>query len=115
MDIFNSYCVIIGTGAVCAGIYMLITKKLIGRNTGSAKKETIMKFLPIEVVTYVVEGLLLVLIGLPQYFPFMEKDFAVYTAIGIALAVIAVNVVLGKKYFPDAKAPSSREQGPRLK
>ncbi len=115
MDFFNSYCVIIGIIAVVIGVYMLITKKIIGRNTGSATKETIMKFLPIEVATYVIEGLLLILMGLPQYFPFMEKGAAVYVAIGAALLVIVANIILGKKFFPDAKAPSSREQGPRLK
>ena len=115
MDFFNSYCVIIGIVAVGIGIYMLITKKIIGRNTGSAKKETIMKFLPIEVATYVIEGLLLILMGLPQYFPFMENTVVVYVTIGAALLIIVANVILGKKFFPDAKAPSSREHGPRLK
>ena len=115
MDFFNSYCVIIGIVAVGIGIYMLITKKIIGRNTGSAKKEIIMKFLPIEVATYVIEGLLLILMGLPQYFPFMENTVVVYVTICAALLIIVANIILGKKFFPDAKAPSSREQGPRLK
>ena len=115
MDFFNSYCVIIGMIAVVLGIYMLITKKIIGRNTGTAKKETIMKFPPIEVTTYVIEGLLLILMGLPQYFPFMGKGVAVYVTIGVALLIIVANIILGKKFFPDAKVPSSREQGPRLK
>lgn len=115
MDFFNSYCAIIGAAAICVGIYVLITKKLIGRNTGSAKRETILKFVPIEAATYVLEGILLMLMGLPQYFPFMGKDAAVYAATGAALAIIVANVILGRKYFPDAKAPARREQEPRLK
>ena len=115
MEAFNTYCALIGVIAIGMGIYMLFTKKLLGRNTGSADKKTILKFLPIEVATYVLEGILLIVMGLPQYFPFVENTTVVYIIIGVSLAIIAVNVVLGKKFFPDAKPPQQRNLGPRLK
>ena len=115
METFNSYCVIIGIGAIGVGLYVLFTKKLLGRNTGSASKETIQKFLPIEVATYIILGLLMALMGLPQYFPFVENPIVITVLVVLSLAVVAVNVILGRKFFPDAKAPDPRNQGPRLK
>lgn len=115
MDTFNSYCVIIGVVAIVMGIYMLFTRKLIGRNTGSASKKTIMKFLPIEVGTYVLEGLLLIIMGMPQRFPFVNRSGVTLAIIGLSLAIIAVNVILGKKFFPDARSSDTRNRSPRLK
>lgn len=115
MEAFNTYCAIIGVVAVGMGIYMLFTKQLIGRSTGSANKETILKFLPIEVATYVLEGILLMMMGLPQYFPFAEKSPGSYILIAISLIIVVINVILGKKYFPDAKPPEKKNLGPRLK
>lgn len=115
MEAFNTYCTIIGIVAVGMGIYMLITKKLVGRNTGSASRETILKFLPIEVATYVLEGILLIVMGLPKYFPFAESTVGTYILIGISLAIVVVNVILGKKFFPDAKPPETKNFGRRLR
>jgi len=115
MDTFNSYCVIIGIVAVCIGVYILFTRKLVGRSTGSASKETIKKFIPIEVGTYISEGLLLILLGSPERFPFVDTPAVTYGIIGLSLAIIVVNVILGKKFFPDAKPPEPKSRGPRLK
>ena len=86
-----------------------------GRNTGSASRETILKFLPIEVATYVLEGILLIVMGLPRYFPFADNTTAVFIMIGVSFAIIVVNVILGNKFFPDAKPPQQKNLGPRLK
>ena len=115
MDMYNSYCVIIGVIAVGMGVYVLFTKKLVGRNTGSASKETIRKFLPIEVGTYIVEGLILMLMGMPQRFPFMDNTTVILLVIALAIAILVANVVLSRKFFPDAKSSSPRDQSPRLK
>ena len=115
MEAFNTYSVIIGVIALGMGINMLFTKKLMGRNTGSADRKTILKFLPIEVGTYALEGILLIVMGLPQYFPFAGRSPGSYILIGVSLAIIVVNVILGKKFFPDAKPPQQKNIGPRLK
>lgn len=115
MEAFNTYCALIGVVAIGMGVYMLFTKRLLGRNTGSADRKTILKFLPIEVSTYVLEGILLIVMGLPRYFPFADNTTAVFIMIGVSFAIIVVNVILGKKFFPDAKPPQQKNLGPRLK
>ena len=115
MEAFNTYCVVIGVAAIGIGFYVLFTKKLMGRNTGSAKKETILKFLPIEVGTYISEGLLLILMGLPQVFPFTQKAWVTVLLIGVSIAIVAFNAIMSKKYFPDARAADPKFRGPRLR
>ena len=115
MEALNTYTVVIGVVAIGIGIYILFTKKLLGRSTGSADKKTILKFLPYEVATYISEGILLIVMGLPQVFPFAGTTAGTFILIGISLAIVVVNVILGKKFFPDAKPPQQRNLGPRLK
>ena len=59
MEALDNICLITGVVSVGVGIYVFVTKKLVGRDTGKIPQDKIRKFLPYETATYILLGILL--------------------------------------------------------
>ena len=97
MELMDSYCAIVGIIAIGVGLYELFTKQLVGRKDLRASKAQILKFLPIDAATYIVDGALLTLMGMGNYFPFVAQSPVIIGIIIASLAVIALNVYFSRK------------------
>lgn len=75
---------------------MLIAKKLIGRKDPVPQKHEA-KFIKLDAITYIVDGLIAVLLGLGSKVPVLDTLPAQFILIAVALAVIFVNYSIGKK------------------
>ena len=109
MEMYDSFCTIIGLIAVGIGIYELVTKKLVGRDLDGVSQDKIQKFLPYDVVTYVIAGGLMALTGANSKFTFMQNTTVMVISIAISLGAVAMNVYFTKKYL------GIKKQNPRLK
>lgn len=101
LEMYDSFCTIIGFVAIGIGVYELLTKKLVGRELEGISEDRIARFLPYDVATYIVAGVLMALLGLGSKIPFMQNGIAVAAAIVLSLATIAFNAhyankILGK-------------------
>lgn len=99
MDSLDSYFVIIGVIAIGVGFYELFTKKLVGRKLEGVKKESIRKFLPYDVATYIIDGISMVLLGGGSYIPFMKTTVGIFAVIILSLAVLYGNWYFSKKFL----------------
>lgn len=99
MDAMDSYFIIIGIIAVGVGFYELITKKLVGRKLEGVKKESIRKFLPYDVATYIIDGLAMILLASGKYIPFMRTNVGIFAVIILSLAVLYGNWFFSKKFL----------------
>ena len=96
-NVFDSFSLIIGIAAVGIGLYEFFTKKLLWRDNVELTEEKVKKFLPYDVATYIIAGALLALTGAGEYIPVMKESWAVFTAMGISFAAIAVNVIFSNR------------------
>lgn len=108
-DAFDSFSIIVGLAAVGIGFYELFTKKLLWRDNVELTEEKVKKFLPYDAATYIIAGALLALTGAGQYIPVMKETWAVFTAMGLSFAAIAVNVIFSNRILGKPK------NNPRLK
>ena len=97
MDTFNSFSIIIGSVAIVVGIYELITGELMWREGVKLTKEKVKKFLPYDVATYIIAGIMLALSGMGKYFPFLDKPVFVIGSIVVSLIALGVNVYFSNK------------------
>lgn len=97
MDTFNTFSLLIGAAAIGVGIYEFITKKLLWRDGVKLTEEKIRKFLPYDVITYIVAGAMLALSGAGDFLPFMEKDVFMIGAMVISFAAIGINIYFSNK------------------
>ena len=63
MEALDNICLMTGVVSVGVGIYVFITKRLIGRDTAKIPQDKISKFLPYETATYILLGL----VGVPVF------------------------------------------------
>ena len=105
MEMYDNFCTIIGIIAVVIGIYELFTKTLVGRDRDKDKitKEAAAKFLPYDVATYIITGVLMTLLGLNAKIPFMQSGAATAIAIALSLTIIVLNVYLSNKILGTRK------------
>lgn len=96
MESFDTLYLVVGAVAVAVGIYMLITKKLIGRKEGVPKKLEA-KFVKLDAATYIAEGLLSASLGLGSIVPFLNNLIVQFIIIALGVCVVAVNYFIGKK------------------
>ena len=97
MEMYDSFCTIIGLIAVGIGIYELVTKKLVGRDLDGISEDKIKKFLPYDVATYVIAGGLMALTGANAKFTFMQNTTVMVVSIALSLGAVAMNVYFGNK------------------
>ena len=102
MEAFDNICFFIGIISVGIGIYEFLTKKLVGRDTEKIPAEKCLRFLPYDVLTYILAGILMALLGQSARIPFLQKPFAVPVLVVLALLVIALNIytanrILGRR------------------
>lgn len=112
MEMFDSFCTIIGIVGIIIGLFELVTKKLVGRKLEGVSAEKQRKFLPYDVATYIVCGGLMTLLGLGEKLPFMTSGIAVIICIVASISMIAVNAHFGNKILG---APKQEYKGERLK
>lgn len=97
MDAFNSFSILLGVAAVGVGIYEWITGKLLWRDGVKLTEEKVKKFLPYDVVTYIVAGIMIALSGAGEYLPFMKKNGFLIGTMILSFAAIGANVYYSNK------------------
>lgn len=97
MEMFDNFCTVIGAVAIVIGIYEIFTKRLVGRKLEDVPKERQLKFLPYDVATYIVCGILMMLLGLNAYLPFMNNGIIIMVIIVLSIAIVGMNAYFGNK------------------
>ena len=97
MEMFDNFCTVIGAVAIVIGIYEIITKRLVGRKLEDVPKERQLKFLPFDVATYIGCGILMMLLGLNAYLPFMNNGIIIMVVIVLSIAIVGMNAYFGNK------------------
>jgi len=107
MESFDTFSLLVGLIAVGIGLYELATQRLIGRDVSEIPQEKIRKFLPYDVLTYVIAGGLLALMGAGRWFPFAKTGLFVAISIIGSLIVIVLNVIIANKILgrPKSRPP----------
>ncbi len=103
MEAFDQFCLIFGIMAVGIGLYELFTKQLVGRKLEGVPEKNIRAFLPYDVATYVIGGILLALLGLGDRAPFFQKPPVVTVTILLSLLVIGLNISFGRRFLGGRK------------
>lgn len=112
MEMFDSFCTLVGIAGVAIGLLELFSKKLIGRKLEGVSAEKQRKFLPYDVATYLVCGGLMALLGLGEKLPFMKTGAAVIICIAVSVSMVALNAYFGNKILG---APKQEYKGERLR
>ena len=97
MEALDNICLITGVISVGVGIYICVTKKLVGRDTAKIPKERILKFLPYETATYILLGIFLALLGLGKQLPVFQKDAVIAILIALSVLIIGLNIHFANK------------------
>ncbi len=102
MEALDNICLMTGVVSVGVGIYVFITKRLIGRDTAKIPQDKISKFLPYETATYILLGIFLALMGLGKQLPFFQKVAVIAVLIALSALIIGLNIhfankILGKR------------------
>ena len=102
MEAFDNICFFIGILSVGIGIYELLTGKLAGRDISGIPAEKCRRFLPYDVATYILDGILMALLGQSSRIPFLQKPFAVPALVILAILIIGLNIyyanrILGRR------------------
>ena len=102
MEALDNICLVTGVVSVGIGIYIFVTKKLVGRDTAKIPQDKIMKFLPYETATYILLGIFLALMGLGKQLPFFQKGVVSGSLIVLSIVIIGLNIhfankILGKR------------------
>ena len=103
MEAFDNICLMTGILSVGVGIYVCITKKLLGRDTGKATDEKIRQFLPYETATYILLGIFLALLVLGKQLPFFQNDFGIGVLIALSVLIIGLNIYFANKILGKRK------------
>lgn len=104
MESFDTFSLIVGVIAVGIGFYELITHRLVGRDVSGIPQEKIRKFLPYDVLTYMIAGALLALMGAGRWLPFVKSTLFVCISIAGSLIVIVFNVIYANKILGRPKS-----------
>ena len=107
METFDSFSLIIGVIGVGIGLYELVTRNIVGRDLSGISETQIRKFLPYDVLTYIIAGALLALMGAGRWFAFVKTTAFIMISIFGSLAVIALNFVVANKILgkPSQRPP----------
>ena len=92
MDSFDVLFVLFGLAGIAAGIYELVTRKLVNRKVEGVSEKKIQAFLPWDALTYIGEGVLLALSGLNRYVPFLNTVWAVILGMVLVIGLLALNM-----------------------
>lgn len=102
MEILDNFCLLTGVLSIGVAGYEAWNRTLVGRDAGRLSADQIRKFLPYDVLTYLLCGILLALLGLGGRIPFFQKGAVTAVIILLSIVVIALNVyfanrILGKR------------------
>ena len=91
MEAFDSLLIIFGICGVLLGLYELFTKNVVGRKLTGVSKERIEKFSGYDAITYIVEGLMGLLLGMSEKIPFMQNNIIRIIVIVVVIAGLVFN------------------------
>lgn len=102
MEILDNFCLLTGVLSIGVAGYEAWNRTLVGRDASRLSADQIRKFLPYDVLTYLLCGILLALLGLGGRIPFFQKGAVTAVIILLSIVVIALNVyfanrILGKR------------------
>lgn len=97
MESFDSLYLILGVIAAGIGIYMLLTKRLVGRKEESVPKKHLREVIQLDGLTYIACGVISLLLGLGSQVPFFSNLVVQLVLIAVGVAMVFVNYSLGKK------------------
>lgn len=97
MEAFDSFSLIIGVIAVGIGFYELFNKTLIGRDLSGISEDKIRRFLPYDILTYLIAGGLLALMGAGRWFEFVKTTVFICISVGVSIVVIILNIIIANK------------------
>ena len=108
MEAFDTFCVLGGIAGIAVGIYEAFTRTILWRDLAGVKKKNILKFLPYDVATYIVIGIMLAFSGLGSRFPFLEKPVCIILEIVLSIATVCANVYFSNKYLGKSNTTAPR-------
>ena len=108
MEAFDTFCVLGGIAGVAVGIYEAFAKTILWRDLQGVKKPNILKFLPYDVATYLIIGVMLAFSGLGSRFPFLERPVCIILEIVLSIATVCVNVHFSNKYLGKTSTSAPR-------
>ncbi len=97
MDTIGVIMVLVGIIAILVGAYELMKKTVVGRNVSASTPEEIRKFSTIDGITYLVEGVLVILLAFSDQLPFMQNAFAPTLCFAMIVTVVVINFVMARK------------------
>lgn len=109
MEMFDTFSLIIGIIAIGIAVYETVFGALVGRDVSEYKKENIKKFLPYDVVTYIVAGSMLGLMGAGKWFPWAKSSTFVIVSMVISLTAIVLNVVFANRILGKPKPKNTHD------
>lgn len=89
--------VLVGIVSILVGAYELIKKTVVARNVAASTPEEIRKFSTIDGITYLVEGVLVILLAFSDQLPFMQNAFAPMLCLVMIITVVVINYIMARK------------------
>lgn len=108
MEAFDTFCILGGIAGAAVGIYEAFTKNILWRDLAGVKKKNMLKFLPYDVATYLIIGIMLAFSGLGSRFPFLEKPVCIIAEIVLSIATVCMNVYFSNKYLGKTNTTAPR-------
>ena len=97
MDTIGVIMVLVGIIAILVGAYELMKKTVVGRNVSASTPEEIRKFSTFDGITYLVEGILVILLAFDEQLPFMQNSVAPLLCLMMIITVVIINFIMAKK------------------